>query len=79
MVLFKKEGKINIPTNLISLGLNKEESFSCLEKACLFACNPSSEIHYLPFPVNQTELLKAILDTHHSGLEKVSIKPLRRV
>jgi len=31
-----------------------------LYKACKFACNDDSDIHKLPFPINEKDLLEAI-------------------
>ena len=54
--------KLNLPTTLDSLGL-KEVSTKNIKKICEFACQENSEIHSLPFSVNQSIIFDAIINT----------------
>ena len=50
---------LNLPISLESLCLKNTTSDELL-KACKFACNEKSDIHQLPFQINEKELLEAI-------------------
>tara|TARA_Y100001968_G_C19423986_1_gene753311 strand:- start:1200 stop:2306 length:1107 start_codon:yes stop_codon:yes gene_type:complete len=51
--------QLNLPVSLESIFLKNPTSKE-LNKACEFACNNDSDIHKLPFPINEKELLEAI-------------------
>ena len=51
--------KLNIPISIDSICLINTASNE-LHKACRFACKDDSDIHQLPFPINEKVLLKAI-------------------
>tara|TARA_Y100001968_G_scaffold235053_1_gene218196 strand:+ start:101 stop:1213 length:1113 start_codon:yes stop_codon:yes gene_type:complete len=51
--------QLNLPTSLESIYL-KDTSSNELHKACKFACNDNSDIHKLPFQINEKDLLEAI-------------------
>ena len=50
---------LNIPTSIESINLINEDSNELL-KACKFACKDDSDIHQIPFHINEKELLKSI-------------------
>ena len=51
--------KLNLPLSIESIGL-KNTNQNELIKACRFACEPSSDIHQIPFKVNEQKIIKAI-------------------
>jgi len=51
--------QLNLPISLDSICLSDTNSNE-LHKACKFACNDNSDIHQLPFPIKEKELLEAI-------------------
>ena len=51
--------KLNLPISIESIGL-KEINSSELYKACLFACRKGSDIHNIPFPINENDLFESI-------------------
>ena len=51
--------KLNLPTSIESICL-RDTTSNELHKACKFACNDNSDIHQLPFPINDIDLLEAI-------------------
>ncbi len=51
--------QLNLPISLESICL-KNTSSKILHKACKFACNDNSDIHKLPFLINEKDLLEAI-------------------
>ena len=51
--------QLNLPISLESICL-KNTSSNNLHKACKFACNDNSDIHKLPFLINEKDLLEAI-------------------
>ncbi len=51
--------QLNLPTSIESLFL-QDSSSNELRKACKFACKNDSDIHQLPFSINENELLDAI-------------------
>ena len=51
--------KLDLPISLESICL-KNTTSNELYKACKFACNVNSDIHQLPFLINENDLLKAI-------------------
>ena len=51
--------QLNLPISIESIGLRNITSNE-LKKACNFACKDDSDIHQLPFPINEIDLLKAI-------------------
>ena len=57
--LIKFLSKLNIPISLESISLENNTSNE-LMKACKFACKDDSDIHQLPFPINEKELLEAL-------------------
>ena len=58
--------ELGLPVNLADLGL-AEASLSELEAVCTFACRPGSDLHHLPFPVEPTDLLAALVSTTATG------------
>ena len=58
--------ELGLPVNLADLGL-AEASLSELEAVCAFACRPGSDLHHLPFPVEPTDLLAALVSTTATG------------
>ena len=51
---------------LADLGLG-DASLRELEAVCTFACRPGSDLHHLPFPVEPTDLLAALVSTTAIG------------
>ena len=51
--------KLNIPISIESINL-KHTSLKELHKACKFACNERSDIHQLPFLINENDLFEAM-------------------
>ena len=51
--------QLNLPISIESICLRNSTSNE-LYKACKFACNDDSDIHKLPFPTNEKDLLEAI-------------------
>jgi len=51
--------QLNLPISIESICLRNTTSNE-LYKACKFACNDDSDIHKLPFPMNEKDLLEAI-------------------
>jgi glycerol dehydrogenase len=60
--LLKFYSDIGLPQNLAALGL-AEMSIADLQSAAEFACKPKSDIHRLPFPVEPTQLMAAMVST----------------
>ena len=56
MILMKK---LNLPTSIGELGINVFENNN-LQKIAKFTCRDESEIHFLPFKVNQQDIIKTI-------------------
>ncbi len=52
--------QLNLPVSIESISLEDETSNE-LYKACKFACKDDSDIHKLPFPIHEKDLLEAIL------------------
>ena len=59
--------ELDLPINIQSLGLKSYKKKE-LEKACIFACRRNSEIHNLPFQVNENTLMEALLDANKLDL-----------
>jgi glycerol dehydrogenase-like iron-containing ADH family enzyme len=51
-----------LPVGLDDLGL-AAASLGELRQVCAFACRPSSDLHRLPFPVSESDLLAALVST----------------
>ncbi len=51
--------QLNLPISIESICL-KDTNSNELLKACQFACKEDSDIHQLPFPINEKQLLEAI-------------------
>ena len=51
--------KLNLPVSIDSISL-KNLTTNELQKACKFACKDDSDIHQLPFKINEKDLLNAI-------------------
>tara|TARA_B100000965_G_scaffold121771_1_gene100719 strand:+ start:1270 stop:2382 length:1113 start_codon:yes stop_codon:yes gene_type:complete len=51
--------KLNLPISIESISLKNATSYE-LHKACKFSCKDDSDIHQLPFQINEKDLLKAI-------------------
>ena len=58
--------QLDLPVSLADLGL-AEASLSELEEVCTFSCRPGSDLHHLPFPVEPTDLLAALVSTTATG------------
>jgi glycerol dehydrogenase len=58
---------LDLPIDIQSLGLKSYKKKE-LEKACIFACRRNSEIHNLPFKVNEKTLMEALLDANKFDL-----------
>ena len=54
--------RLGLPVTLAQLGLG-EASLSELEEVCRFACREGSDLHHLPFRVDPTDLLAALVST----------------
>ena len=54
--------RIGLPTSLAELGLGGC-SFDELHSASAFACRPDSDLHHLPFPVGEADLMAAMVST----------------
>ena len=61
--LFNFLSNLNIPTSIESLGLRNLNSTE-LRKACIFACKNDSDVHRLPFQLNENDLYQAIESYH---------------
>ena len=51
--------RLNLPVSIESICLKSANSNE-LHKACKFACKDGSDIHQLPFPINEEDLLNAM-------------------
>lgn len=51
---------LGLPVSLADLGLD-QVGLHELRQACRFACRPDSDLHHLPFPVSDTDLLEALI------------------
>ena len=60
--------KLNLPTSIAELGINVFEKNN-LEKIAEFTCRDKSEIHFLPFKINQKDIIEVI-----TQFEKQKIK-----
>ncbi len=58
MVLMKK---LNLPTTFAELGINVFENNN-LQKIAEFTCRDKSEIHFLPFKINQQDIEETIIN-----------------
>ena len=54
--------KLGLPLTLEHLGLG-QASLAHLQQACAFACRDGSDLHHLPFPVSEADLLAALVST----------------
>ena len=64
LIPFLKE--LDLPVNLEDLGLSNL-SLHELHEVCQFACQQGSDLHQLPFPVNSSALLEALLGASDNG------------
>jgi glycerol dehydrogenase-like iron-containing ADH family enzyme len=55
--------RLGLPVTLAQLGLG-EASLAELEEVCRFACREGSDLHHLPFRVDPTDLLAALVSTN---------------
>ena len=51
--------KLNLPTTIAELGINVFENNN-LQKIAEFTCRDKSEIHFLPFEINQQDIIETI-------------------
>tara|TARA_Y100000991_G_scaffold179966_1_gene142537 strand:+ start:211 stop:1305 length:1095 start_codon:yes stop_codon:yes gene_type:complete len=58
LVLMKK---LNLPTTIAELGINVFENNN-LQKIAEFVCRDKSEIHFLPFEINQQDIREVIIN-----------------
>jgi len=54
--------ELGLPVSLQDLGLG-QAGLHDLQSACEFACRPGSDLHHLPFNVESTDLLEALIST----------------
>lgn len=54
--------QLGLPICLEDLGLG-QASLAELQRACAFACREGSDLHHLPFPVRDADLLAALVST----------------
>ena len=64
--------KLNLPVSIDSFCFMNRSSNE-LRKACIFACNDNSDIHQLPFPINEKDLFEAIQAQSMPTTSKVNI------
>ncbi len=63
--------KLNLPLSIESIGLKNINSNE-LRRACRFTCAPNSDIHQIPFAINEHKLLKAINDYEYLNIKSNS-------
>ncbi|MEX1317948.1 MAG: iron-containing alcohol dehydrogenase family protein [Synechococcaceae cyanobacterium] len=66
--------RLAIPCTLAELGLG-HASLSDLEAVCACACAPDSDLHHLPFPVGQADLLAAMVSTTSAAVPNPDRQP----
>jgi glycerol dehydrogenase len=67
--------RLGIPCTLAELGL-AQASLSDLEAVCAHACAPGSDLHHLPFTVEQADLLAAMVSTTSAALPSPERQPV---
>ncbi len=60
--LFPFLRSLRLPVSCEDLGL-ADARYSDLQRACAFACRSGSDLHHLPFPVAEADLLAAMVST----------------
>ena len=65
LVLMKK---LNLPTTISELGINVFENNN-LQKIAEFTCRDKSEIHFLPFKINQQDIKEAITNVERQKIK----------
>ncbi len=65
--------QLNLPISIDSICLTNSTSKE-LHKACKFACKDDSDIHQLPFPIKEKDLLEAIQSYQSLPTSNTSIK-----
>lgn len=60
--LLKFYSEIGLPVDLPALGMS-DVTIAELRQAAELACQPTSDIHHLPFPIEPTQLLAAMVST----------------
>jgi glycerol dehydrogenase-like iron-containing ADH family enzyme len=58
--------ELGVPVSLDELGL-KQASLSDLQEVATFACRPESDLHHLPFAVQPSDVLAALVSTTTSS------------
>jgi glycerol dehydrogenase len=58
--------ELGLPVSLDELGL-AQASFSALQEVAAFACRPESDLHHLPFAVQPSDVLAALVSTTSSS------------
>jgi glycerol dehydrogenase len=58
--------ELGVPVSLDGLGL-KQASLSALQEVAAFACRPESDLHHLPFAVQPSDVLAALVSTTTSS------------
>ena len=58
--------ELGVPVSLDELGLG-QASLSALQEVAAFACRPESDLHHLPFPVQPSDVLAALVSTTTSS------------
>ena len=60
--------KLNLPTTISELGINVFENNN-LQKISEFTCRDKSEIHFLPFEVNQQDIKETIINSEKQKMK----------
>ena len=69
LVMLMKE--LSLPTNISELGINIFENDN-LDKIAEFACREKSEIHFLPFKINQEDIKEIIINSEKQKIQGLS-------
>jgi len=73
--LIKFYQSLGLPCQLADLGLG-EVSLAALQTAATIACRPGSDLHHLPFAVDESEVLAAMVSTLAPGSAAKSAAPV---
>ena len=65
LVLMKK---LNLPTTIAELGINVFEANN-LQQIAKFTCREESEIHFLPFDINEQDIIETIANFEKQKVE----------
>ena len=67
--LLKLMKELSLPTKISELGINVFENEN-LDKIAKFACRDKSEIHFLPFEVNQEDIKEIIINSEKQKIKR---------